>query len=468
MTTHFILSRNDVHHPVHLLNVDICVISEPYFTSVLNLLPSLECLLTYTVLFPLKLHFVDFRLLNLVNRMNEEHFIILGGNGFVGFETVMAITNKYSETEELFATAADYANKRRCCITLLNRGKSWDWNKWDTLSKSSSAYCSVEHIRYNRKESPEECAQLVSLMRSTDKVAAVIDFSAYRPSELSRFVEFIRAKCQLYVLISTDSVYEVCLEKRHSGSVLETDAVRPPLESDRCTYNHRDKYGHQKLCCEEYLHRQSVCPDGIPYVVFRLADVIGPRDCTNRFWQYLLWLKLCLHHEVPFYLCDTDRNKNISICYVKDVAMFLAHCLYNNVLNKQLLQTSDCCCYNMALFESTTLEDMIKLICDQLPSKRQVRIIYSASENVPQLLPSVSCGPISTVKISTVFGWTSTSLLNAVKETVSFYQNIMQTSEFSAEKEECMKELLDDLTNLYSERLVFQSFKKTLKYFLKL
>jgi len=398
--------------------------------------------------------------------MDEEHFIILGGNGFIGFETVMAIIRKYSGNVEEPATA-NCAKKRRCCVTLLNRGKSWDWDKWYMLSESSSSYFSVKHVRYNRKESPEECAELISLMSSTDKVAAVIDFSAYHSSELRRFVEFVHDKCQLYVFIGTDSVYEVCLERHHSGGVLESDAIRPSLESDRRIYSCRDKYGHHKLRCEEYLHHQSLCPGGIPYVVFRLADVIGPRDCTNRFWQYLLWLKLCLHHEVPFYLREIDRDKLISLCYVEDVAMFLSHCLYNNVLSYQLLQMSDCCCCNLALFESTTVEDMIKMMCDEMSPRRQVKIIYTSSESVPQILPSVSCGPINAMKASNVFGWTPTSLLNAVKDTIYFYENVMDSRKFSAEKKECMKELLDDLMDVYAEHLVFE-FKKSLKYFLNL
>jgi len=401
--------------------------------------------------------------------MDVEHFIILGGNGFIGFETVMSIISKYNGTVEEHATAK-HAKKRRCCVTLLNRGKSWDWDKWNKLNETSSTLCSVQHIRYNRKEAPEECAQLASLMSSIDKIAAVVDFSTYHRPELERFVEFIRGKCQLYVLISTDSVYEVCLEKHHSGGILETDAVRPSLESDRHKYSQRDGYGHRKLCCEEYLHRQSLCPDGIPFVVFRLADVIGPRDCTNRFWQFLLLLKLCLHHDVPFYLRETDHNKLISLCYVKDVAMFLAHCLYNSTLNNQLPEplSSNCCCYNLALFENVTIEDLIKLMYDELTSKRQLKLIYTANESVPQILPSVSCGPISAVKANTALRWTPTSLLNAVKDTVCFYQTIMENKKFSAEKEECMNELLDDLRGVYPENLISQSFRKSLKFFLKL
>jgi len=396
--------------------------------------------------------------------MDEDNFIILGGNGFIGFETVMTIVNKYSETAQELATA-EHTVKRRCCVTLLNRGKSWDWDKWNTLNNTLCSFCFVKHVRYNRKQSPSECAQLVSLMSSIDKIAAVIDFSAYRPSELRRFVEFVRGKCELYVLISTDSVYEVCREKRHSGRVLETDAVRPLLESDRYKYSCRDKYGHQKLCCEEYLHQQSLCSGGIPYLVFRLADVIGPRDCTNRFWQYLLWLKVCSHHEVPFYLCEKDRGKLISLCYVKDIATFLAHCLHT--LRHQLLTTA-CSCYNLAVYESMTVEDVIKLMCTELASVREVKICYTASKNVPQILPSVSCGPISTMKASTVLGWSPTSLSTAVKDTVHFYLDVMMSTKFAAEKEECMTELLNDLTNVYPECDVFESFQKSLKLLLKL
>ena len=275
-------------------------------------------------------------------------------------------------------------------------------------------------------------------------------------------------RCQLYVLISTDSVYEVCLEKRHSGKVLETDAVRPSLESDKCKYSRRDKYGHQKLCCEEYLHEQSLRPDGISYLVFRLADVIGPRDCTNRIWQYLLWLKLCLLHEVPFFLSEMDRDKLISLCYVKDIATFLAHCLgYYTMHSDSHLLAANCSCYNLAVFESFTVEDVLKAMCYEIESDRKVEICYTASKNVPQILPSVSCGPINAMKASAVLGWKPTSLPSAVKDTVHFYQNITENRKFSAEKEECMTELLDDLTDVYPEH-VFESFRKSLKSLLKL
>ena len=209
-------------------------------------------------------------------------------------------------------------------------------------------------------------------------------------------------------------------------------------------------------------------PNGIPYLVFRLADIIGPRDCTNRFWQYLIWLKLCLLHKVPFYLSEMDHEKLVSLCYVKDIATFLVHCLdYYTMCSDSRLLAANGSCYNLAVFESVRVEDVIELMCCEIESDRKVEICYTSSKNVPQILPSVSCGPISAMKASAVLGWRPTSLPSAIKDTVNFYQNIMESRKFCAEKEECMTELLDDLSDVYPEH-VFESFRKSLKSLLKL
>ena len=74
-----------------------------------------------------------------------------------------------------------------------------------------------------------------------------------------------------------------------------------------------DRYGHNKLKCEELLVREWQA-GGVPCVVLRLPDVIGPRDGTgvcaqhvlrmlslnttaDRFISYQLWM-LC-RHVVP-------------------------------------------------------------------------------------------------------------------------------------------------------------------------
>ena len=44
----------------------------------------------------------------------------------------------------------------------------------------------------------------------------------------------------------------------------------------------KDPYGHYKLSCEEALTYYQREKSGFPWVSLRLADVIGPRDTTNR------------------------------------------------------------------------------------------------------------------------------------------------------------------------------------------
>jgi nucleoside-diphosphate-sugar epimerase len=70
--------------------------------------------------------------------------------------------------------------------------------------------------------------------------------------------------------------------------------------------------------------RQNVSDDGtegIPYVIFRLPDVLGPRDTTYRFWVYQLWIRMAAvltRHPVtiPKFLI----GYNNSFVYVDDVA----------------------------------------------------------------------------------------------------------------------------------------------------
>ena len=63
---------------------------------------------------------------------------------------------------------------------------------------------------------------------------------------------------------------------------METDAVRPKDEKEVGLLKRKDPYGHYKLSCEEALSYYQREKSGFPWVSLRLADVIGPRDTTNR------------------------------------------------------------------------------------------------------------------------------------------------------------------------------------------
>ena len=155
---------------------------------------------------------------------------------------------------------------------------------------------------------------------------AVVDFSAYSARAVREATTLLRHKADLYVHISTDSVYDVCdPDRRGAGPVREEDSVRPDDKVYRDMLSSHHDYGHNKLEAEDELvaqrHNHSDGVPGIPYVILRLPDVLGPRDTTYRFWLYQLWLRLASVLPtrpviIPEFLVD---QKN-SFVFVDDVA----------------------------------------------------------------------------------------------------------------------------------------------------
>ena len=88
----------------------------------------------------------------------------------------------------------------------------------------------------------------------------------------------------------------------HFHKILEEDAIRPEDLSVRKRLNQQDPYGNAKFGGEEVLQDQNSKENGFPWVAFRYADVIGPRDNTRRFAFYHTWLKFFDDIKVPFYM----------------------------------------------------------------------------------------------------------------------------------------------------------------------
>jgi len=156
----------------------------------------------------------------------------------------------------------------------------------------------------------------------------VVDFSAYNARATREATTLLRQRANTYVHISTDSVYDVCdPDSRETGPVREEHSERPDDVGLRDLLSTHHEYGHNKLEAEEELVNQrrndhsDGMPPGIPYVILRLPDVLGPRDTTYRFWLYQLWVRLGAvlpQHPVtvPMFLLD---QKN-SFVYEDDVA----------------------------------------------------------------------------------------------------------------------------------------------------
>jgi len=166
----------------------------------------------------------------------------------------------------------------------------------------------------------------VSVELSVGQFDAVVDFSSYDARATREATTLLRHKANIYIHISTDSVYDVCdPDRRGTGPVREEDSLRPDDKGLRDLLSTHHDYGHRKLEAEEELvtqrHNHTDGLPGIPYVILRLPDVLGPRDTTYRFWLYQLWVRLAHVIQerpvtVPQFLTDQEN----SFVYVDDVA----------------------------------------------------------------------------------------------------------------------------------------------------
>lgn len=81
----------------------------------------------------------------------------------------------------------------------------------------------------------------------TFQFEAIIDFSAYKRKDMKNVLDKIPdTKFKKYILISTDSVYEVC-EQNKTANLEESDSTRPELAPQRQQLNTFDSYGNNKL-----------------------------------------------------------------------------------------------------------------------------------------------------------------------------------------------------------------------------
>lgn len=120
----------------------------------------------------------------------------------------------------------------------------------------------------------------MELLAETDKFDLVLDFSAFGGEEVKAAAQVLGQKPELYVLFSSDTVYDVS-DKKSSGPSEETDAVRPEVDEEVERLSRYHSRGHNRLEAEEALMQQRM-DGGFPFVILRLPDILGPRDTTYR------------------------------------------------------------------------------------------------------------------------------------------------------------------------------------------
>jgi UDP-glucose 4-epimerase len=156
---------------------------------------------------------------------SKKQILVLGGNGFIGAEAVEYLLNSNDEYE----------------ITLVNRGS---WSDWDSLTRIKP------RIKANIICDREKEFLADKLDANSFNFDYVIDFSAYKSSAIKNTLKNLPLeKIRLYVLISTDSVYEVSDMENYGNEyfIKESDSKRPESQSERRHLKKFDSYGHHKF-----------------------------------------------------------------------------------------------------------------------------------------------------------------------------------------------------------------------------
>ena len=364
--------------------------------------------------------------------------LVFGGNGFIGAKTV-----------QILFDSGDVD------VTVVNRGLSWDWDTPSTIKPR------VRCIHTDRdkplSEFPELCEYVKEVFHDV-----TIDFSGYSPVAVEETIKLLTGRTDLYIYISSDSVYEVCQEKQHQGPSRETDAIRPAEEADRKKARRRDSYGDDKLSSEEVLIEKCKNTNSAPsYVILRLADVIGPKDSTNRFWQYQIWIEMAskckdLSVSIPRkYECSP-----LSFVFSSDIAKLITEIVkMGEVKRRGILNQS----YNLACSENLTLPEFLQKIKISLGLQNcKVNISSDDGDEVPQIYPSVERGPIDITKAKSTLNWLPTPMDSAIHETTEFYKEVAKKKLFVKERKDVYRDLKESLEDIFDKQTVKKHMKEVL------
>jgi len=211
-------------------------------------------------------------------------------------------------------------------VTLLNRGRAY-WGTRNPFTSFGKAVTWFKADRTKHGEFGEAVLRATAHLEDSEKWDLLLDFSLFHPKEVKGMLPIVNGRVHRYVFISSDSVYEVCpraLEK--AKPVVEADAVRPKSATQVQRLKHEDSYGHRKLECEEVLALHSEVDQDVEIVSLRLADVLGPRDDTQRFYATWLWTNFLSGKEKSSYPLDNPMNKQeLMFTFSEDVARYVRH-----------------------------------------------------------------------------------------------------------------------------------------------
>ena len=354
----------------------------------------------------------------------KKKILSFGGNGMIGASALWRLIG-----------GGDAAHEYD--ITLVSRG-TWPF---DTESLIKPFVTAVE---CDRVDSLESCSDLMNIIRATDKFYAVLDFSGFEPAWVRDAVQVLQNKVRVYVYISTDSVYEVSegAEKEitlnrlgeQTTKLVEAQAIRPSNVETRQRLNEADPYGDEKLSGEEVLQENK----NFPFVILRFSDVIGPRDGTDRWMLYHLWIKYSKVLDIPITVPEEVAKTSTSVTYVQDAASAIIAALEAEKTWNEA--------YNVACEETFNVVSCIHSMA-AIFGVKDIQVKTVPTEESFVVFPSVRRGAMDITRAKQELKFSPTPLQDVLNKTVEWYEQVFAENELVREHmlEEFIFDLLDEV-----------------------
>ena len=155
------------------------------------------------------------------------------------------------------------------------------------------------------------------------------------------------------------------------------------------------------------------------YVILRLPDVLGPRDSTDRWWFYQMWIQFYSSTQKPLEISTHLRSSYI---YVNDIARYIAYILSKTFFDSSTIFFNQI--LNIACTEIVSIHDLLSVIIDELNlTDLGIPVRYNPNTDV-DFFPSVTRGGLNISKASSAqYNWKATPLKQVVRETVQWYND---------------------------------------------
>jgi len=314
---------------------------------------------------------------------DSETVLVLGGQGLAGSATLTALLDSKLQVSALNDDADHY-----------------DYHE---LFENK-----IERIVCIRPSGLDGCFELQNFIKSNSKVKAVVDFTSSKKGMMEEAVRVLGPlNPDVYIFVSAAAVYDVSANPQNP--LQESDAVRPADPTLKESYSEHNVFGDNMLGSEEAL-----VASGLPYVILRCGDLIGPRDTTLRWWQYQVWTEHFDLIGAGFPVPSDYEHLPFSLTYGDDVGKAVVSVINKGVVNE---------IYNIAMEKTFTLPHYLLELCVYFGNGESCWADYTATvESGYSLYPSNHMGTVSTEHAKTDLDFEASAWEDVLKDTITFYE----------------------------------------------